>query len=149
MLENRCWRGPACWITVVPVSGPIIHRFDLIIELPEVTSDMLLTPKISETSHVIANRVATAQAYAATRPKQGVDFANAQLQSGQLFEIVNFDVYAARSLKTAIEHSRLSARPIIKSIVWPAPSPIVTLRLQLAGRQFLRRWLTGQCRYWR
>ena len=34
----------------------------------------------------------------------------AQLQSGQLFKIVNFDGYAARLLKTAIEHSRLFAR---------------------------------------
>ena len=43
---------------------------------------MSLTPKNSETSHVIANRVATALTYAATRPKQGADFANAKLQSG-------------------------------------------------------------------
>ena len=40
----------------------MIDRFDLIIEVPEVTSDMLFNSKISETSHVIANRVAAARA---------------------------------------------------------------------------------------
>ena len=50
------------------VSGRMIDRFDLIIEVLEVTSDMLFTPKISENSHAIANRVAVARAYAATWP---------------------------------------------------------------------------------
>ena len=88
----------------------MIDRFDLIIEVPEVTIDMIFTPKISETSHVIANCVAAAQAYAATRPMQDADCENAQLQPDQLFEIVNFDDDAAALLKKEIEHSRLSAR---------------------------------------
>ena len=57
---------------------------------------MLLIPKISETSHVIVNRVAVARAYAATRPTQGGDCANGQLQPGQLSEIVKLDCDAAR-----------------------------------------------------
>ena len=57
-----------------------------------------------------ANRFAAARAYAATRPMQGADSANAQLQLGQLFEIVNFDGDAARLLKTEIAHLRLFAR---------------------------------------
>ena len=44
------------------------------------------------------------------RPMQGTDCANARLQPDQLSEIVNFDDDAATLLKTAIEHSRLSAR---------------------------------------
>ena len=88
----------------------MIDRFDLIIEVPEVTIDMIFTPKISETSHVIANCVAAAQAYAATWPIQLLDFANAQLQPDRLSGIDNFDDDAATLNKTAIEHSRLFAR---------------------------------------
>ncbi|MGA1021519.1 MAG: YifB family Mg chelatase-like AAA ATPase [Candidatus Puniceispirillaceae bacterium] len=109
--SRACGSAPACGRRYAArVSGPMIDRFDLIIEVPEVTPDMLLTPKISETSHVIANRVAAARAYAATRPIQGADCANARLQPDQLAEIINFDDDAALLLKTAIEHSRLSAR---------------------------------------
>jgi magnesium chelatase family protein len=109
--SRACGSAPACGRRYAArVSGPMIDRFDLIIEVPEVTSEMLFTSKISETSHVIANRVAAARAYAATRPMQGADCANAQLQPDQLSEIVNFDDDAATLLKTAIEHSRLSAR---------------------------------------
>jgi magnesium chelatase family protein len=109
--SRACGSAPACGRRYAArVSGPMIDRFDLIIEVPEVTSEMLFTSKISETSHVIANLVAAARAYAATRPMQGADCANAQLQPDQLSEIVNFDDDAATLLKTAIEHSRLSAR---------------------------------------
>jgi len=109
--SRACGSAPACGRRYAArVSGPMIDRFDLIIEVPEVTPDMLLTPKISETSHVIANRVAAARAYAATRPIQGADCANARLQPDQLAKIINFDDDAALLLKTAIEHSRLSAR---------------------------------------
>lgn len=67
--SRACGSAPACGRRYAArVSGPMIDRFDLIIEVPEVTSDMLFTSKISETSHVIANRVAAARAYAATRP---------------------------------------------------------------------------------
>ena len=109
--SRACGSAPACGRRYAArVLGPMIDRFDLIIEVPEVTPDMLLTPKISETSHVIANRVAAARAYAATRPIQGADCANARLQPDQLAEIINFDDHAALLLKTTIEHSRLSAR---------------------------------------
>jgi len=61
-----CWKinagGPAFWITAARLSGSMFYRFGLIIGVPEVTSDMLLTPKICETSHVIANLVLAAWA---------------------------------------------------------------------------------------
>ena len=48
--------------------GPMIDLCDLIIEVLEQISGMLLTQKIGETDHVIANRVMAARACAVTRP---------------------------------------------------------------------------------
>jgi magnesium chelatase family protein len=103
--------APACGRRYAArVSGPMIDRFDLIIEVPEVTADLLLAPTANEPSHVIAQRVEAARAYAATRHNQGANCVNARLQPDQLADIINFDEDAALLLKTAVEQSHLSAR---------------------------------------
>ena len=108
---RACGSAPACGRRYAArVSGPMIDRFDLIIEVPEVTADMLLAPTANEPSHVIAQRVEAARAYAATRHNQGADCVNARLQPDQLADIINFDEDAALLLKTAVEQSHLSAR---------------------------------------
>jgi magnesium chelatase family protein len=108
---HACGSAPACGRRYAArVSGPMTDRFDLIIEVPEVTADMLLAPTANEPSHVIAQRVEAARAYAATRHNQGADCVNARLQPDQLADIINFDEDAALLLKTAVEQSHLSAR---------------------------------------
>ena len=92
------------------VSGPMIDRFDLIIEVPEVTPATLFSPAASETTAVIARRVEAAGAYAGLRPQQAADCANARLQPDQLAEVMICDDDATLLLQTAIEQSRLSAR---------------------------------------
>ena len=117
---RACGSAPTCGRRyAVRVSGPMIDRFDLIIEVPEVTADMLLAPTANEPSHVIAQRVEAARAYAATRHNQGADCVNARLQPDQLADIINFDEDAALLLKTAVEQSHLSARAYHK-IQWVA-----------------------------
>ena len=108
---RACGSAPACGRRYAArVSGPMIDRFDLIIEVPAVTADMLLAPTANEPRHVIAQRVEAARAYAATRHNQGADCVNARLQPDQLADIINFDEDAALLLKTAVEQSHLSAR---------------------------------------
>ena len=75
---RACGSAPVCGrCYAARVSGPMINRFDLIIEVPEVTADMLLAPTANEPSHVIAQRVEAAWAFAATRQNQGADCVNA------------------------------------------------------------------------
>ena len=62
-----------CGRLAVRVSGPIIDRLNLIIEVQEVTADMLLTPTANKPSHAIVQRVVVARAFAATRQNQGAD----------------------------------------------------------------------------
>ena len=50
----------------------MIDRFDLIIEVPEVTPATLFSPAASETTAVIARRVEAARAYVGLRPQQAV-----------------------------------------------------------------------------
>ena len=88
----------------------MIDRFELIIEAPEVTADMLLAPTANELSHFIAQRVEAAWAFAAARQNQGADCVNARLQPDQLVDIINFDEDAALLLKTSVEQSHLTAR---------------------------------------
>ena len=88
----------------------MIDRFDLIIEVPEVTPATLFATAVSETTTVIARRVEAARAYAALRPQQAADFANARLQPDQLAEVAICYDDATLLLQTAIEQSRLSAR---------------------------------------
>ena len=59
---------------------------------------------------MIPKRIVAVRAYATTRLMESANCANAQLQSNQLSEIVNFDYYDATLLKTAIEHSCVSDR---------------------------------------
>ena len=92
------------------VSGPMIDRLDLIIEVPEVTPANLFSPAASETTAVIGRRFEAARAYAASRPQQAADCANARLQPDQLAEVLICDDDATLLLQTAIEQSRLSAR---------------------------------------
>ena len=106
----------------------MIDRFDLIIEVPEVTADLLLAPTANEPSHVIAQRVEAARAYAATRHNQGADCINARFQSDQLADIINFDEDAALLLKTAVESHTCPPEPITRYSGWRAPLPILMPR---------------------
>ena len=108
---RACGSAPACGRKYAArVSGPMIDRFDLIIEVPEVTPATLFSPAASETTAVIARRVEAARAYAGLRPQQAADCANARLQPDQLAEVMICDDDATLLLQTAIEQSRLSAR---------------------------------------
>jgi magnesium chelatase family protein len=67
--SRACGSAPACGRKYAArVSGPMIDRFDLIIEVPEVTPATLFSSAVSETTAVVARRVEAAHAYAFIRP---------------------------------------------------------------------------------
>jgi magnesium chelatase family protein len=110
-LCRACGSAPACGRKYAArVSGPLIDRFDLIIEVPEVTPGTLFSSAASETTAVVARRVEAARACAGLRPQQAADRASARLQLDQLAEVMICDDDAILLLQTAIVQSRLSAR---------------------------------------
>ncbi len=88
------------------LSGPLLDRFDLRVEVPRPPVADLLGAGTAEASAVVSARVASARALAAGR---GV-VTNAALTSSQLEATAPLDAAAAAALRTALGRGRLSAR---------------------------------------
>jgi magnesium chelatase family protein len=94
------------------ISGPLLDRFDMMIDVPEVpTLDMLATGG-GEASSVVANRVAEARARQKHRfESMGLGLRiNAELQGDTLHETVQLEPAAQKLLEQATEKMRLSMR---------------------------------------
>jgi magnesium chelatase family protein len=65
---RACTRAPECGRTYCArVSGPMLDRFDMVIEVPEVSGQLLLDRTPGEATSAVARRVADAQGFAARR----------------------------------------------------------------------------------
>ncbi len=93
------------------VSGPLLDRIDLHVEVTPVAFDELSSKEDIEKSERIRERVITARKMQAERFSNHVGiFANAQMNSKQLKEICIIDDTGKKILKTAMERLNLSAR---------------------------------------
>lgn len=105
---RACARAPACGRSYCErISGPMLDRFDLIVELPEVDSRLLLQSAPAEASAVIAARVRDAASFAAGLKPPSVDgkmHLDDQLAPGRLTDA------ARQLLETAIDKQALTAR---------------------------------------
>jgi magnesium chelatase family protein len=88
------------------LSGPLLDRFDLRIEVgrPDVTE--LLAPSTGESTRDVAARVAGAREVAASRDVR----ANSQLPSGRLDDVAPLDRAATRLVERALRAGRLTGR---------------------------------------
>ena len=69
---RACSRAPACGKNYqAKISGLMMDRFDLIIEVPEISASTLLKEASGESSQIVATRVAAARQFGARR-NQGV-----------------------------------------------------------------------------
>ncbi len=109
-----CARGPRCRTDYqARISGPLMDRIDLRIDVPAVTAADLIKPGVSEPSAIVAARVASARA----RQKQrflelghpGVT-ANAQCPTALIETIAQPDPGGATLLQDAAEKLKFSAR---------------------------------------
>ena len=105
---RACARAPACGRSYCErISGPMLDRFDLIIELPEVDSRLLLESAPAETSGDIAARVRDAARFAsslqATRPDPDANL-DSHLAPGRLTDP------ARQLLELAVDKQALTAR---------------------------------------
>jgi len=103
---RACTRAPDCGRTYCArVSGPMLDRFDMVIEVPEVSGQLLLDRTPGEASLDVARRVASAQDFAIRRAEVDGD-------SDEIFNVPLRDVSpdATSLLEVAIEKKSLSAR---------------------------------------
>lgn len=105
---RACARAPACGRSYCErISGPMLDRFDLIIELPEVDSSLLLDTAPAETSGDIAARVRDAARFASSL-KVNLSDTDAHLDShlapGRLTDT------ARQLLELAVDKQALTAR---------------------------------------
>jgi len=100
---RACTRAPACGRTYCArVSGPMLDRFDMVIEVPEVSGQLLLDHTPGEASIEVARRVAGAQGFAAQRTEAKGSQSATPLQ--------DVSPEATSLLELAIEKKSLSAR---------------------------------------
>jgi magnesium chelatase family protein len=106
--RGPCGRAPRCQQTYQSrLSGPLIDRIDLIVDVPPVTAAELALPPPSEGSAEAAARIAAARAAQAER--QGPDV-NARLQGEALDAAAEPDAAGRALLSRAAEAAGLTAR---------------------------------------
>jgi magnesium chelatase family protein len=111
--DQACGRAPVCGEEYLSrISGPLMDRFDLRLEVPPVSYRDLDVPPGGETSRAIAARVAEARARQAERfGKLGSGArVNADAEGALLDEIATPDAAGKAMLLAAAERFRLTAR---------------------------------------
>ena len=92
------------------ISGPMLDRFDIHIEVPAIKYDELADTKKGETSAEIRERVNKARQIQLERYKKSGIFCNAQLTPGLMDEFCKLTEDSKVLLKAAFENLGLSAR---------------------------------------
>jgi magnesium chelatase family protein len=109
-----CRRGPRCVADYqARISGPLLDRIDIRIEVPAVSATDLILPSPSEPSAAVAERVAAARAIQRDRfaamGLAGV-LTNAQVAPSLIESVAATDAAATALMRNAAEAMRLSAR---------------------------------------
>ncbi|MBE8714000.1 YifB family Mg chelatase-like AAA ATPase [Sphingobacterium hungaricum] len=93
------------------ISGPLLDRIDLHVEVTPVEFNELANSRAAEKSEAIRNRVIQARGIQIERFKNSVDmYCNAQMNSSLLREVCHIDDRGKELLKNAMERLSLSAR---------------------------------------
>lgn len=95
------------------ISGPLLDRIDIQVEMPPISYDEMSAPPASETSAVVRARVNAARKFALERfrsaGKKNIH-CNAEMSARELHDLANTDDGANKLLKVAYERLDLSAR---------------------------------------
>ena len=92
------------------ISGPLLDRIDIHVEVPAVPYRQLLTSATAESSEIIRQRVAEARAKQANRFKRTRIYCNAQMGSRQARQHCALNRHGTALLESAIDKFGLSAR---------------------------------------
>ncbi|WP_033923172.1 YifB family Mg chelatase-like AAA ATPase [Sphingomonas sp. 37zxx] len=106
-----CARAPKCAADYqAKVSGPLLDRIDLHVEVSAVTAADLILPPPAEGSAQVAARVAAARAIQAARYAGTTTRTNAQVEGRPLEAVATPDEAGRKLLAQAAESMRMSAR---------------------------------------
>jgi magnesium chelatase family protein len=112
--RGHCGKAPRCQSAYqARVSGPLLDRIDLTVDVPPVTAADLALPPPAEGTAEVAARVAVArdiQAGRAAKAGEGMSSLNARAEGEWLERIVALDEPGRALLTRAAEAGRLSAR---------------------------------------
>lgn len=109
----RCARGPRCQSDYqARISGPLMDRIDLRIEVPAVSAGDLIRPGASETSAAVAARVAAARAIQLERFERlaSIAMTNAHCPTALIEEMTQTDDAGLALLRDASDKLGFSAR---------------------------------------
>ena len=107
---RACSRAPRCGADYTArLSGPLIDRFDIRIEVPPVTPDMMSLPTHGDNSAKIGRRVVEARAVQAER-MNGTRLTNGELEGEILDRVATPDAPGLAVLRLAAEKLRFTAR---------------------------------------
>ena len=108
-----CRRGPRCQTDYqARISGPLLDRIDMRIEVPAVSAADLIAPSVAERSETVAARVAAARRVQAERYASagGLVTTNAAAPNSLIEAVAEPDTAGAQLLRDAAEVKRFSAR---------------------------------------
>ena len=92
------------------ISGPLLDRIDMHIEVPRVKFDKLTSEKVAESSKTIRSRVQKAHDIQLKRFKEENLASNAEMKPQHIKKFCQIDKKTLDLLRTAVNHLRLSAR---------------------------------------
>lgn len=98
------------------ISGPILDRIDLHVEVPDVEADKLIDTSANEGSGEIRARVSDARKRQEDRFRQNGITTNSEMSSKDVKEVVKIDEDTRNLLKAAINKYSLSARSFYRII---------------------------------
>jgi magnesium chelatase family protein len=111
---HACARGPRCVSDYqARISGPLMDRIDIRIEVPAVSAFDLMKPGATEASAAVAARVARARAMQSARSEAAglpASTVNARVPAALIETVAAPDEPGARLLREAAEKLRFSAR---------------------------------------
>ena len=109
--SRACSKAPRCGRDyMTKISGPLLDRFDMMIEVEEIPISVLNYPSASENTVTVAERVKAARQRSFNRPLQAEGMVNAQLDGAMLDEVMGMTVSDKDFLQTSAETLRLTAR---------------------------------------
>lgn len=110
--EKQCVCGPGVVQRYLSkISGPLLDRIDLHVEVVPVSFDEMTAQRQSESSDVIRERVVRAREVQTSRfATQDTIYCNAMMPSNMVKEICVINEAGVKLLKTAMERLGLSAR---------------------------------------
>ncbi|NDV86290.1 YifB family Mg chelatase-like AAA ATPase [Aurantimonas aggregata] len=111
---RSCARGPRCAADYqARISGPLLDRIDLRVDVPAVTAADMIRPQPAETSETVAARVAAARALQAERYRGlglPAETLNAHCAAALVETVAEPDAEGLKLLRDAAEQMKFSAR---------------------------------------